>query len=115
MTIMEDVSNFEESAEDVVASKSTSKSALRQDQIDKYVRLLKQAGTDKGAFAVAHSTIVDDTTLKAPEIIAIANAYSVGGIKATTKANAIARMKKRFVEIVRTAGNLAIAEKSRPW
>jgi hypothetical protein len=84
-------------------------------KVASYVGQLTAAATDRAAFDAALSTIEDDATLSASEIIAIAISYNRGGKKPTSKAKALATVRKRFVEIVRTDAKNKVAEKARPW
>lgn len=80
-----------------------------------YVAKLKSAGTDRDAVARVVTAMKADKALKATDVKAVANTYAVAGVKASSKATAFARISTRSLEVLRTAGNVAIASKARPW
>lgn len=86
-----------------------------QQKVAAYTGLLVSAGTNRASFDEVLAGLEDDTDLSAAEIIAIATGYNRGGAKPGSKAKALATIKKRFVEIVRTDAKNKIAEKVRPW
>lgn len=110
-----DILGDEFDGEDVMARAAKAKRTDDQSVIERHVSRFKAAGTDKDAFDRALVQLEADRSLTASEIIAIANSYAVAGVKATSRASALKRLQKRFTEIVRTKGNVRIAEKARPW
>lgn len=88
---------------------------IDRELVAKYLELLNAAGIDKDAFSVAIDSLNNDIDVRAAEIIAIATAYNRGGAKPSSKAKALAMLRKRHVELVRNAAKQKIAEKARPW
>ena len=80
-----------------------------------YVDNLVRARTDRAAFERVLASLKADETLKAGDIVAIAQRYNGGGKKASSKAMALAAISKRFVEIVRFHAKNKVAERVRPW
>ena len=112
---MEDSFVFPMEGDNDVARAKSSKPSINTALVDKYVRELTTAGTDEPAFGIVLSRMTNDAALNSAEIVAIANRYAVAGTKATSKATALSRIKKRFVELVRSEGNARLAAKARPW
>ena len=83
--------------------------------VSEYLGRLQQAGLDRRLFDQALADLETDVALAAADVIAIGNGYAVGGIKATSRAAALGRIKKRFNEILRAKSNAEIAAKARPW
>ncbi len=84
-------------------------------KVASYLGRFVGAGTDRAAFETVMASLEDDAELSAADVIAIAVAYNRGGAKPASRAKALAMLKKRFVEIVRTEAKNKIAEKARPW
>ena len=80
-----------------------------------YVDRLKRARIDRPAFESVFEELKLDDRLKAADVIAIAQQYSGGGKRPSSKAVALAAISKRFVEIVRFHAKNKVAEKARPW
>lgn len=91
------------------------KKPLDQKKVSAHVATLIATGTDRAAFDRAVDQLDADAGLSAAEVIAIATGYNRGGVKPSSRAKAMALIKKRFVEVVRTDAKNRIAEKSRPW
>jgi hypothetical protein len=111
---MDGVVDIELEAEGEMA-RNGAKSSVNERLISQYVGALRATGTDDVAFTTVFESIMSDGTLRAGEVVAIANRFAVAGTKATSKATAIVRIKRRHVELVRTERNLKIAAKARPW
>ena len=80
-----------------------------------YVERLKAARIDVAAFEAVFDELSASRQLSAPEVIEIANTYSAVGLKATSKKAALAKIKKRFVELGRQDAKNKDASKARPW
>jgi hypothetical protein len=80
-----------------------------------YVDRLLAAKTDRPVFEITLAELQGASMVSSSDLIAIAHAYNKGGRKPTSRAAAFAMIKKRFVEIVRTANKNKVAEKARPW
>jgi hypothetical protein len=112
---MEDFFVFPMEGDHDVARAKSSKPSINTALVDKYVRELTAAGTSQSAFGAVVSSMTTDADLNSAEIVAIANRYAVAGTRATSKPTALSRIKKRFVELVRSEGNARVAAKARPW
>ena len=99
--------------DDAVARRATR--APNFSSIDAYIGRLHSAGVDRDKFASALQAIEHDESLRAGDLIAIANGYAVGGTKITSIAAALKRIRHRFIELEREKGNEGIAKKARPW
>lgn len=97
-----------------VARRATSR-VLDSAAVKRYAKRLTDVGIDAAAFKAVLDDILSDESLRAGELVAIANEYAIGGSKITSRGSAIKRIKHRFVEIQRTEGNVKIAKGSRPW
>lgn len=84
-------------------------------RVSAYVARLTAAKTDRPVFETVVSDLEASSELTSVDLVAIAHRYNKGGKKPTSKATAIAMIKKRFVEIVRTANKNKVAERARPW
>jgi hypothetical protein len=80
-----------------------------------YVSRLSAARGDRPIFETVLAELESDSALSSVDLIAIASAYNKGGRKPSSKAAALAMMKKRFVEIVRFHAKNKVADKVRPW
>lgn len=93
----------------------TSKAKVDETRVSAYSARLTSAKTDKGAFEAVAEDLEASPELTSADLIAIAHRYNKGGKKPSSKAAALAMIKKRFVEIVRTANKNKVAERARPW
>jgi hypothetical protein len=84
-------------------------------RVSAYLGRLLASKTDRNSFEAVVGDLDADANLSAADWIAIAHQYNNGGKKPASKAAALAMIKKRFVEIVRTANKNKVAEKARPW
>jgi hypothetical protein len=84
-------------------------------KVASWVGRLVAVGAERSQFELAFADLQEDTGLTAPDVIAIARAYNKGGKKPSSKTAALALIRKRFVEIVRTVNKNKVAEKVRPW
>ena len=80
-----------------------------------YVSRLAAAKVDRPMFATVLTELEGDSAITSADLIGIANAYNKGGRKPGSRAAALALIKKRFVEIVRSHAKNKVAEKVRPW
>jgi hypothetical protein len=76
---------------------------------------LTAAKTDRPVFESIVSELESAVDVTSADLIAIAHRYNKGGKKPPSKAGALAMIKKRFVEIVRTVNKNKVAERARPW
>jgi hypothetical protein len=84
-------------------------------RVSAYVARLISAKIERSAFDAVAEDLEASSDLTSADFIAIAHRYNKGGKKPTSKAAALAMIKKRFVEIVRTANKNKVAERARPW
>ncbi|HXF55264.1 MAG TPA: hypothetical protein VNK52_14200 [Hyphomicrobiaceae bacterium] len=84
-------------------------------KVASWVGRLVAVGADRPQFESAFADLQHDSGLTAADVIAIARAYNKGGRRPASKAAALALIRKRFVEIVRTVNKHKVAEKARPW
>lgn len=96
-------------SEDEVAKKS----GIGRNGIAAAVAQLKAAGTDHAAFEKAFAEVEDNAQIKAAELAEIATTYCLR--KVSSRAAALAAIRKRFVELRRQSNKDKIAEKARPW
>ena len=94
-----------------IATLKSRQSALASSYVDR----LRSARIDAANFEVVFAELSACRELMASDVIEIANSYSAAGLRATSKKAALAKIKKRFVELVRQAGKNKAAEKARPW
>jgi hypothetical protein len=80
-----------------------------------YVERLRGAKTDRAKFDVILGELKGDVELRPIDIMAIANAYGVGGAPANSRKSGLEKIAKRFVELVRYDAKNRVAEKARPW
>jgi hypothetical protein len=85
------------------------------DAASSYVQRLRSAKLDQTLFEAVLVDMNGDPLLRALDFIDIANGYSAVGLKVTSKATALAKIKKRFVELGRQHGKNKAAEKIQPW
>jgi hypothetical protein len=95
-------------------AKST-KTKANDGRVSAFVGRLSAAKTDRTAFETIVSELEGTEGLTSADLVAIAHRYNKGGKKPTSKVAAIAMIKKRFVEIVRTVNKNKVAERARPW
>jgi hypothetical protein len=93
----------------------SSKARADERRVAVYVARLAAAKVERSVFEIAMEDMEADGALTSADVIAIAHRYNKGGKKPTSRAAALAMMRKRFVEIVRTANKNKVAEKARPW
>ncbi|SRR5581483_6753493 len=84
-------------------------------KVTDYASRLSAVGVDRAKFDALVAELEADRGVTAAELVAIASAYNKGGRKPTSRASALAMIKKRFVEIVRFHAKSKVAEKARPW
>ena len=84
-------------------------------KVTAYANRLSAVGVDRAKFEAVLAELEADRGATTAEFVAIASAYNKGGRKPTSKASALAMIRKRFVEIVRFHGKNKVAEKARPW
>lgn len=105
---------FTAEADEDMARKSTAKKPASEAAIAGYVERLRAALVNRDAFVAVLGAIKSDPELAPLDVAAIANAYAVGGLKATSRKAGLERIEKRFVELVRNQAKRKIAEKFRP-
>ncbi len=93
----------------------TSKAKADEGRVATHLSRLTAAKTDRSAFDAAIEEIESTGDLTSADLIAVAHRYNKGGKKPTSKSAAFAMIRKRFVEIVRTANKNKVAERARPW
>jgi hypothetical protein len=84
-------------------------------KVSAYVSRLTAARADRPVFETILAALEDDSALTSADLIAVASGYNKGGRKPTSRAAALALIRKRFVEIVRFHAKNKVAEKVRPW
>lgn len=84
-------------------------------RVSAFVDRLVAAKVDRGAFETVTEDLERDAGVTSADLIAIAHLYNRGGKKPTSKTAALAIIRKRFVEIVRTANKNKVAQRARPW
>ena len=92
-----------------------SRNKANEAKVADYAGRLAAAKIDRPLFETVLAAIEGASDLTSADLIGIAHFYNRGGKKPTSKAGAIAMIKKRFVEIVRNANKDKVAEKARPW
>lgn len=92
-----------------------SKAKVDEGRVAAYVARLTAARTDRAAFEAAIGDIENAGGITSADLIAVAHRYNKGGKKPTSKSAAFAIIRKRFIEIVRTANKNKVAERARPW
>ena len=92
-----------------------SKTKVDEGRVTAYATRLSAAKMDRAAFDAVLRDLEADGALTSAELAAVAHRYNKGGKKPASKAKALDLIRKRFVEIVRTANKNKIAEKARPW
>lgn len=93
----------------------SAKSKPNEAKVTAYAGRLAAAKTDRPMFETVVGDIEEATDLTSADLIAIAHSYNRGGKKPTSKAAALAMIRKRFVEVVRAANKDKVAAKARPW
>ena len=91
------------------------KSKADEAKVATYASRLTAVGAERPKFDAIVAELESDSGVSAAELVAIASGYNKGGRKPTSKAAALAMIKKRFVEIVRFHAKNKVAEKARPW
>jgi len=91
------------------------KTKANDGRVSAYVVRLTAAKIDRPVFETIVSDLESASDVTSADLIAIAHRYNKGGKKPASKAAALAMIKKRFVEIVRTANKNKVAERARPW
>ncbi len=91
------------------------KAKPNEGRVSACVGRLIAAKTNRTVFETIVSELDGSAELTSVDLVAIAHRYNKGGKKPTSKPAAIAMIKKRFVEIVRTANKNKVAERARPW
>jgi hypothetical protein len=92
-----------------------SKTKVDEGRVSAYLARLTAAKTDRPVFESIVSELESAVDVTSADLIAIAHRYNKGGKKPPSKAGALAMIKKRFVEIVRTVNKNKVAERARPW
>lgn len=93
----------------------TAKAKPDEARVATHVSRLVAAKLNKPLFETIVGDLEDRSDVTAADLIAIAHRYNKGGKKPTSKAAALAMIRKRFVELIRTANKNKVAEKARPW
>lgn len=106
---------FEYLKDDMAKARARKPQVLDEALIDAYAARFGRAKIDRDVFETVFEELKVDSRLKAAEVIAIAQRYSGGGKKPSSKAMALAAISKRFVEIVRFHAKNKVAERVRPW
>ena len=83
--------------------------------IKAYVDELAAAKIDDAKFDDIFRRLSEDRTIAALDVVAIANGYAIIGERPTSKKNALEKIRKRFVELVRAEAKVLAAAKVRPW
>jgi hypothetical protein len=91
------------------------KAVADEGRVSECVGRLTEAKTDRPTFEAVLSELQSSKELTSADLIAVAHRYNKGGKKPGSKAAALAMIKKRFIEIVRTANKNKVAERARPW
>jgi hypothetical protein len=82
--------------------------------IAEYAEALAKVALDRAAFDAVYAKLSEDAGLRVGDLIAVAHKYSRGK-RCKTRKDALAAIRKRFVELVRLEANRRNAEKARPW
>jgi hypothetical protein len=82
--------------------------------VDEYAARFHSSGLDREVFEAAFAALSGDTRLKSADVTAIAQRYARGR-RPRSRADGLAAIRKRFVEIVRSDAIRRNAEKTRPW
>lgn len=80
-----------------------------------HIKALTAALGDRSAFEAALTALQADKSLKVNDICFIATTYGAGGTQPKTRKDALEKIKRRFVEIVRAAKNAVVASDTRLW
>lgn len=99
--------------DDAMAKASKVKADERR--VATHLARLTAAKTDRTAFEAALGDLESSGDITSADLVAVAHRYNKGGKKPTSKSAAVAMIRKRFVEIVRTANKKKVAERARPW
>jgi hypothetical protein len=91
------------------------KTKVDETKVGGYLGRFTAAKANRPMFDTVLADLEGDGTTSSAELIAIATAYNKGGRKPSSRAAALALIKKRFVEIVRFHAKNKVAEKARPW
>ena len=112
MAIFRFVEVFGQLRDDMAKARKTK---VDETKVSGYLSRLTAAKADRPVFETILAELQDDSTLTSADLIAMASAYNKGGRKPSSRAAALALIRKRFVEIVRFHAKNKVAEKVRPW
>lgn len=90
-------------------------SPLDEATVDRHVGALKSAGTTQAVFDEALVALKADKKVGLREITSIAWTYGRGGTRPKSRAAAVDKIERRFIELARSAENLKIAKAAKPW
>jgi hypothetical protein len=91
------------------------KTKVDETKVATYLGRFTAAKGDRPMFETILADLEADATVSSADLVTIASAYNKGGRKPSSRAAALAMIKKRFVEIVRFHAKNKVAEKARPW